>query len=53
MKFAAIADWVDSGERFPVDFMCRELGVPRSGYYAWLGRPRCERAVADDELTGA
>jgi putative transposase len=51
VKFAAIADWVDSGEPFSVEFMCRELEVSRSGYYAWRGRPRCERAVADDELT--
>ena len=52
MKFAAIADWVETSEPFPVDFMCRELEVSRSGYYAWLGRPQSGRATADDELTG-
>src|SRR5262249_60216228 len=35
VKFAAIADWAASKE-YPVDFMCRELGVSSSGYYPWL-----------------
>ena len=34
MIFAAIADWADSGS-YPVAFMCEQLGVSRSGYYAW------------------
>ncbi len=50
MKFAAIAGWVES-EEFPIDFMCRELEVSRSGYYAWRGREASDRAVADGELT--
>ena len=33
MKFAAIADWADS-DTYPVDFMCAQLGVSRSGFYA-------------------
>src|SRR5690625_7208417 len=27
--------------------MCRVLGVSRSGYYAWSGRPPSARSVAD------
>lgn len=38
MKFAAIADWADS-DSYPVAFMCAELGVSRSGYYAWRAGP--------------
>src|SRR5665811_2270204 len=50
VKFAAIADWADLGT-YPVVFMCAELEVSRSGYYAWrLGGPSA-RAVADQGFT--
>jgi transposase InsO family protein len=35
---------------FPVDFMCQQLGVSRSGYYAWKERPESERNKADRAL---
>jgi putative transposase len=37
-------------EAFPVDVACETLGVSRSGYYAWLGRPASARAERRDEL---
>ncbi|SDN99602.1 Transposase InsO and inactivated derivatives [Klenkia soli] len=37
--------------RVPVAVTCRVLGVSRSGFYEWLGRPPSARAVADAELT--
>jgi transposase InsO family protein len=37
---------------FPVAFMCRRLGVSRSGYYAGRGRPPSARATADAALVG-
>jgi len=30
-------------EAFPIDLMCRALGVGSSGYYAWLKRPESPR----------
>ena len=39
------------GVRFPVDFMCRMLGVSRAGYYAWGNRGPSAHAVRDAELT--
>lgn len=35
---------------FPIAFMCRHLGVSRSGYHAWATRPPSRRAVADQVL---
>lgn len=37
---------------FPVQVMCRALGLSTSGYYAWLGRPPSRRAKRDEELKG-
>jgi putative transposase len=36
---------------FPVQFMCRMLGVSRSGYYGWRDRPPAARNRADAALT--
>ncbi len=51
MIFAAIADWADAKE-YPVEFMCAELGVSTSGYYAWRSRPVSAHARADEALFG-
>jgi putative transposase len=50
VRFAAIADW-DESKTYPVTFMCEELGVTRSGYYAWRGAVTSERARKDITLT--
>jgi putative transposase len=36
---------------WPVNLLCGALGVSRSGYYAWLSRPRSRRCQ-DDEMLG-
>ena len=50
MKFAAIADWAERDE-YPVAFMCEQLEVSRSGYYAWRDAPPSARATFDELLT--
>lgn len=49
MKYAAIADWADRGE-YPVDFMCEQLAVSPSGFYAWRGRGPSPRDQDNDRL---
>ena len=46
MKFAFIAQTV----AFPVNAMCRVLGVTRSGFYASKKRPKPVREKADAQL---
>ncbi|WP_322756677.1 IS3 family transposase, partial [Frankia sp. Cas3] len=50
MTFAAIADWAAS-EEFPVAFMCTELAVSRSGYYAWRRGEPSQRPRDDTTYT--
>jgi len=38
---------------WPVSWMCGVLGVSRSGFHAWLGRPLSERAAHDAKLVQA
>jgi transposase InsO family protein len=47
--YAAIADWA-AADAYPVDFMCRQLDVSRSGYYKWRGHRPSAREQADQTL---
>jgi hypothetical protein len=35
---------------WPVEMQCELLGVSRSGFYAWKGRPEARRTREDAEL---
>ena len=48
MIFPLVHDLAADG--LPVAVTCRVLGVSRSGYYEWRGRPPSARAVADAAL---
>ena len=47
MKFAFIAAQKAEKAPFTVVFMCQQLDVSESGYYAWLGRGASAHAVDD------
>ena len=47
MRFA----FIDAEKaRWPVEVQCDVLGVSRSGYYAWKGRPEAPRVAEDAEI---
>lgn len=49
MKFEFIASQADQKE-FPVDYMCRMLGVTRQGYYQWKNRTPSQHDRDDSSL---
>ncbi|MER7074214.1 IS3 family transposase [Terrabacter sp. NPDC000476] len=52
MTYPLVRDLADDETSpVPVAVTCRVLGVSRSGYYEWLGRPPSARAAADAALT--
>lgn len=36
---------------YAVALLCKVLQVSRSGFYAWRGRPKSERATQDEQVT--
>lgn len=38
---------------WPLSWMCDALGVSRSGFHAWLTRPRSDRSIRHEELSAA
>ena len=50
MRFAFIAK---HRSVWPVEWLCKALDVSRSGFHAWLNRPRSKRALEDESLLAA
>ncbi|MDB4286382.1 IS3 family transposase [bacterium] len=36
--------------QFPVEMMCKVMGVGRSGYYAWMKRPESNRSIENQAI---
>ncbi len=49
MKFGFVAKHRGA---WPVLLTCEALGVSRSGFYAWMSRPRSQRSLDDEVLGG-
>ena len=47
MKFRVVEDCRDA---WPVQGLCRAIGISTAGYYAWRSRPESKRAVEDRAL---
>jgi putative transposase len=50
MRFAFIAK---HRSVWPVEWLCKALDVSRSGFHAWLNRPRSKRTLEDESLLAA
>ncbi len=49
MKYLAVQE-LHAEKHYPITFMCKVLGIARSGYYQWLNRDIPEKEAQDEEL---
>lgn len=47
MKFGFVAKHRGA---WPVNLLCEAIGVSRSGFYAWVTRPRSQRSLDEEQL---
>lgn len=41
-----------NSSRFPIEMMCKVLGLMKSGYYSWLKRKPSKRAICGTRVDG-
>ena len=50
---SSLYNWIKARlKNYPIKLMCEELSIQRSGFYAWVNKPKSKRQLEDERLMG-